>query len=383
MIRNGIHKAQLQDLYLHNVLVVLVLFQILRINFNNFPVGVFFTFYLLLGFIILPIEKNKKIYFNVLIFVLVLNVTLSSVVGVWFNLKLSTIITELVQSFLPAFWSYLFLKRDAIRRIMSRFVYSQFAVFVLSLYLFMTQPEFYRYFLDSIENTGTHIDLTSNYFRSIYGLTITSSFALVALIWLTNMELSTYVKFFLSIFFIAVILITGRRSAFVACLAYMFLTNFRFFITLSLLGLLLVINLDISDYFDRLLLLYEAITERSSNWVDGLSNYTTIGRGYGSAGHNSLSSKWLVPDNWYIKTLVEGGLMSILYIVVFLIISVRNIYIRNGTKAARFVVLTMLFQCVGSNILSMTFLSMVFWINFSSINIIKDENKGNISTAVS
>jgi hypothetical protein len=365
-----------------NIFFVLFFLQWTRVLFVWFPSGKLFSIFLLF----LIIANRKKLSLvdlkDLTFIVFIVTAIFGVLVALFRSINLLNIIIELFQVYIPAVFAIIvFRKRDIIWA-MSSFIYLNLATIIVSFLLFITQPYFYREYLNVIESTGTHILLTSNFFRSIFGLTLTGTFSMVSIIFLPSIKLNAILKVLMLCVFVGSILLAGRRSALLLTILLIFYrliqsrAGFFLLASLTLLGLYTIPFVDTLSDSERLLDVVGAFEERTGNWQEGFQQLTLLGNGISSAGHNAPEGVFTVPDNWFLKYSVEFGLLSLPTFLLFFSITIFSVLFKEN-KLSKLVVSLMLMQSLGSDILGFTYASLIFWVNLNSC-----EFNGNKSYAI-
>lgn len=131
---------------------------------------------------------------------------------------------------------------------------------------------------------------------------------------------------------------------------------------------------DLSNQFlARLSSMTTAIDERNSEWgylwVRGIGNFF-IGDGFGTRGHRAMQiSDLTIRDGYYIKLFFEIGIIGT-FMFLGMMISTIIIGLRSYKKSLPYIciVLGILFQAIGSNILDFQLLGPMFWFSVGRIN---------------
>jgi len=115
----------------------------------------------------------------------------------------------------------------------------------------------------------------------------------------------------------------------------------------------------------RLISFNSAISERSSAWTYAWGNSffeTIFGRGYGVGGHRAIGHGITINDGNYFKMIYEMGILG--FALFFIIVFSSIIKGRISCKEGRFYLIALygvLFQAIGSNVLTFQMISPLFW----------------------
>lgn len=390
-----ISKYHIQSFLFNNLFYLIVFSNLLLFKYSNFQNGSFIIFFLIIIYLLgfkNKVEISKKSeYLISYIYIILGTFSIFSFFITKYPVKI--FITEWFTSIFPVLIALNITSNIRTSNYMNRFCNIIFITFIFSLILFYFQPIFYRDYLNIIESTGTHIDLTSNFFRSIFGLTLTGSFGMIAFSWiLWSKTKKNNLDIFKLLIFLIGTLLTLRRSS-IILLAFSLLLYLFYKKKIKLIVIALTIsmfgfyksNIDL-DFFSRVIEISEAFSERSDNLRNGINNFSIIGKGLGSFGPRSIDyNEEFIPDNWFIRNFVELGLLfaiiSSLMTVNILIKLFKSVFlnVKKYFKPSLIICVLLLIQSIGSNILGFLYLSIIFWPNYLNIY----ENTRKISTSVS
>jgi hypothetical protein len=114
-----------------------------------------------------------------------------------------------------------------------------------------------------------------------------------------------------------------------------------------------------------------AISERSNTWINAVKYSPNIffGGGLGSVGHKALAyAKHFVHDGNYFKILAETGIIGLsLFVILLLLTFFKALSNNKRTFLEISIVSILLFQAIGSNVLSFQTLLPVFWYSIGRI----------------
>lgn len=342
---------------------ILFVLQLLRVLYPHLSVGKILGIWLLFSLAIMPKESfNYRSAYQLYIVSLILITVYTGIIGIYYA-GVSAVLTELFQSIIPIVYFATIKTSESYKDMMSLFVNWLIVVCVFSLFLFFSQPLFYREFLNSIENTGTDIPLTSNFFRSIFGLTLTGIFSLIGLVWVIETRSFSIAKIASVIILGVSLILAARKSGVILFLIYLSFYAFKRPVLIIISGLLLLLNLDAiqtfmsSDIVKRLASVIEGIEGRQLSWDNAIENFSLLGYGLGYAGHNNPSGSIFVPDNWYLKTLVEYGFFAFISIPLLLLSVFAGK--RPFIRVERIILMLILVHSFTSNTLSFMFVLFV------------------------
>lgn len=332
-----------------------------------------------------------KNYIDVLVMFFIFYNTFSFFWFLFSGLPISVYIREYSNSILPMFF-YFFAKIENKNNnnFFNLTLYAIVTCFVIGIILFLQQPFYYRLYLDSLDGVGTNIISTSSAFRSLVGLTMTGSLGFVGIVISFNKIIESKGsngKIALLICIIGVALTFRRSALFVGILAilifhylgyfkYKTLRKRYFFIEFTILfvisGYLLSNFGDLLTMLgERLMMLSEAVDERSGSWIDGMQyGNLIIGSGLGVFGHKAVEfSDKYIPDGNYVRMLAELG-----FVGTFVFISIIIGTLFKGFKKLRLhlieigVIIGLCLQAIGSDIFSFQLIVPILWYSVGRIN---------------
>lgn len=347
----------------------------------------------LILFLVATNTSSAKSFTNKIDFLVTAYITYATFSILFFsysNLPVSVFIREYSNSILPIFFYFLAKKNDNNKFYELTLIAILFC-FIAGFVLFIRQPSFYREYLFVIDGTGgTDVILTSNFFRSLVGLTMTGSLGFVGVVISLTKILDSkarWGKIALVICIIAVAL-SFRRSAIVVTLAAFFVFHYfgylkysiikkRFFFLEVLILFFVFLYLN-SNFGDLILMLSErtvdisnAIESRSDSWFDGLGyGNLVIGDGLGVYGHKAVEfSDKYIPDGYYFRSLAELGVVGtsiFMFIVLGTLIKGLKTFKSNTLEVS--IIVGLCIQAIGSNIFSFQLIGPFFWYCVGRIN---------------
>jgi len=327
--------------------------------------------------------------------ILILSYVLLNFVSlIWFflsGLPISVYIQEFSNSILPVFF-YFFAKNkdennlDFYRNTLMALV----LFFVIGFVFFFLQPYNYRYFLSTIDGVGTNPISTSEFYRSILGITATGSLGAIGVLISFSKIIDTEGhkgKISFIICLIAVILTFRRSALFVtlaAIIALHYLAYFKFnllkkrylILEITLLTGTIIFLLKknpefLPDLGDRLKMIFDAFGERSKSWSDGLKHGNLIiGSGLGVFSHKAVPySDKFIPDGNYVRMLAEIGVLGI-FIFISIIIStiIKGIKSLSEYYLEVGIIIAICLQALGSDIFSFQIVIPIFWYSIGRIH---------------
>jgi uncharacterized protein with PQ loop repeat len=339
----------------------------------------------------LPKTILFKNYVDVLVMFFIFYNTFSFFWFLFSGLPISVFIREFSNSILPMFF-YFFAKIEYKNNnnFFNVTLYAIVTCFVIGIILFFQQPFYYRSYLDSLDGVGTNIISTSDAFRSLVGLTMTGSLGFVGVVISFNKIIESKGnkgKIALLICIIGVALTFRRSALFVGILAILifhYLGYFKYntlrkrYFFIELIILFVISGYLLSNFGDlltmlgeRLMMLSDAVGERSGSWIDGLQyGNLVIGSGLGVFGHKAVEfSDKYIPDGNYVRMLAELGFVGI---IVFISIIIGTLF--KGFKKLRLhltemgIILGLCLQAIGSDIFSFQLIVPILWYSVGRIN---------------
>ena len=307
---------------------------------------------------------------------------------IWFSLSgfpLSVFIREYSNTVLPVFF-YFFASQATGSK--SKFYENTLRAiifnFVVGFILYIQMPYFYRLYLYTNFGIGTNIILSSQYFNSLIGITLTGSLGVVG-------ALLSYKKIIKSqgrkgttelIICIVALVLTLRRGALysgiIAIAGIHYLSYFKYklikyrfllFEIILIAGIVLWVSKEYPDIFpmllERISMFTEAFLERNDSWLDGMNNASNliIGDGLGIYGHKVIGySTNYIADGYYFRMLAEIGVIGMFLFLGIIITSLlkgfRNLRVYYLETS---VICVLLLQAVGSDTLSFQLIAPIFW----------------------
>lgn len=307
------------------------------------------------------------------------------------SLPVSVYIQEFSNSILPVFF-YFFAKtkHNENNSFFSKTLVAIVLFFAIGFILFIWQPYFYRYFLSLHDGVGTNPLATSEYFRSIIGLTATGSLATIGILISFSTIFETKGKKGKIAFIICLtaVILTFRRSAlfvsFASIIALHYIAYFKFkllkkrFLLIEILIVLGIIIISLYNnpefmpsLIERISMIFEAFRERSDSWREGLKDANLIiGSGLGVYSHKAIPfNEIYVPDGNYARMIAEIGIIGTTIFLSIILLSLiegfknlRKKYLETG------IIIAICLIALGSNIFSFQLIVPVFWYAIGQIH---------------
>ena len=313
--------------------------------------------------------------------------TCSVLLYVFSGIPLSVFFAEWSNSILPIFFFYLSGKEKT-----ESFKFYNITLIVLIIsfitgfYLWISDSEYYKFFMDTTEGPGTGLD----FFQSLYGLTATGTFGVVGFLISSSLALRSNGKkgkIAMIICLVATILTFRRGSMFSLFIAFFILHyiafikfNFlkkRYFIV-EILFIYIIYKYFLSEYVvllenivERSSEISQAVGERSFTWTYVFQDLTFIfGKGLGSVGHKSIGfSKILIADGNYFKMIGEIGIFGTFIFFAILISSFWNGYKDLKNKYLDLgIIFCICLIAIGSNIFTFQSIAPIFWFAIGRIS---------------
>ena len=322
----------------------------------------------------------RNSHINKLVLAYLLYNTFSILLYAFSGIPLSVFFAEWSNSILPIFFFYLPSKEkiDSFRFYNITLIVLIIS-FITGFYLWISDSEYYKFFMDTTEGPGTGLD----FFQSLYGLTATGTLGVIGFLISSSLVLRSNGKkgkIAMIICFVATIL-TFRRGAmfslfiatiilhYIAYLKFNFLKK-RYFI-IEILFIYFIYKYFLSDYaillenlVERSSEISQAVGERSFTWTYAFQDLTFIfGKGLGSVGHKAIGfSKILIADGNYFKMVGEIGIVGTFLFFAILISSFwtgfkdfKNKYLDLG------IIFCICLIAIGSNIFTFQSIAPIFW----------------------
>ena len=360
---------------------------ILSLFHQDLKVGLIFSliaFLYWLKFFSLKKVTNKVDAFVVL-FIVVCVISLLWEEG---NSAFSNYIYGLSYTVLPACF-YFYAKQLSFKEqndVIKQIVYAVEISMFIGLLLYIAAPGFYIDFLlkKAIIPNDTLFQVR-RYYQGLFGVTMTSSLCLYALIYeLHDIQKKNKKRIPIFMLLFVLLIMTMRKSA---LFGFLFVVIFELFLSkktnkkviLIILFIIAIIGLFAIREFPEL---YEAVMFRFSgeDVEDGLISRSTqattslanlenymLGNGLGSAGHHagmSADLKVVIFDNAYLLLLCEIGIVGLLAFVLSTLPVLTSKLVRNKNRYAYEIFIVILLQSLTSNMFEFIYIMPFFWFIF-------------------
>ncbi len=301
-------------------------------------------------------------------------------------------ITCISYSILPMCF-FVFARMDEKSRFLYNFVFIMTVNLILNLILFYVGPSFY---VDGLYKTqaisAPSREAMQMNFNSNLGVTVCSAFAgilflyyLVRLLEREKRGRYLWIDFLLMLLMLAAMVLTFRRGAWLAAicslllLAHLRIWKIRqhFFIGkkkiigfLGLVSLCGMVCFQLPDGFvDKIVMRFgqfsTAVSERSGAWKQAFQSVDSIlfGNGFGSFSHYLVQYNVpTVPDSYYMMLIAENGIFGLCLFGVIVGASIFHFFeSHNGTIVYIIIVVFILVQSIGSNMLEFQIVAPIFW----------------------
>ena len=359
---------------------------VIALVFGSFSVVILSSFILFCGW--LPVLNRfafstKYIYFVYCLFSVGLCILTTQNATLVFQAVAYTIM-PMTMLFAPKEESSLFYKKTTDAVFFS-------LILAVILYLFPTQHYADYLFNRSLIGRNDVRWVTKSLLQGLYGITTLSGLAtFCALYYLLNFlnskkkNGSTILKF---VFGWVCVLFAGRRSAIgalficIMIIEFVLWKNSRISTRAFTLNTLVIFGAILSVWFfyDKLLSIVirvldisGALNERNSGWSSTLSEMSYLiifGKGLGTSGHlaSAAGRSGGIHDGQYVLLVVETGIIGMILFTTLIFKALIT-----GKKGLDnffpfLVVVVVLLQCIGSNVLEMPLLSCLFWYCLSDL----------------
>ncbi len=379
-IKNNIHE------YFYPILLGIILIQIFFLP--NIRLGVVTS--IVIVFLAIKEINKKAILSNTIANKIVLAyITYNAVTFVLYfvnGMPPSVFVAEFSNSILPILFYYFPQEnKGKYSTFYEKILYVLMLSFTIGFYLWISESDMYRVFMNTTEGLGT--DLL--FFQSLFGLTATSAFGIIGFIISANVIFKTNGakgKIALIICAIATILAFRRAALLIllmAIIAFHYFGYYKYkyikrkYLLFELIFFYLIYMIFYDSYgnlihsiFERGGMISEAFETRSDAWKQAFDYpYLITGRGLGTVGHKALEfSEILIPDGNYFKIIAETGIIGFSLFAFILVLSIisgiknlRENYMQLG------IVLAMCLIAVGSNIFTYQSIAPIFWFSVGEL----------------
>ncbi len=349
-----------------------------------------FTFFLF-RYKTLPKTSTSNLVY-LYIFYIVILMAKSLIIGIPFSI----VITDFTYSIIPIIFFFIAsnIDKHTITKFEKYFISSVLFLVVVGLIFYYYQPSIYiKYLIEHHHNFETYMNYHLEYPRlhSFVGSVILGTLSSVAFIFSYYRVLDNKGKIYklLSILFLIAVILSLQRSSWIfTFFSIFYLTSYRkgftytlkklsFFTLLGITLLFIFQNTDLINLLEwRFSMLFDAINERSADWGELFNRNLIefiIGDGFGSRGHRAMSLNSLtIRDSLIIKMLFEIGVIGFFIFSSIIVFSLFNNVKRNSINYVYVtIIIGILFQAIGSNILDFQIIGTIFWF---SIGIITNRN---------
>ena len=309
----------------------------------------------------------------------------------------SVYIGEFVVSLLPMI--FYFVGRVFIKE--SHKWYRNFLIAVLvcgfvGLILYCLAPDFYNQWSLSVDYISkADAQTTRVRMNSVVGSTCLSAISVLGMVVSSgfikkdnkNKSVIAIASFFMCMLFA---ILSNQRSGLVVAFLVLVYVNYLLFFVLDIIprkyfkyeliaiavvfGLLCVVKIEyVLKFWYRIESLPGAVSERSEQWIAAVNNmYSTwLGNGLGCNGHRALGieNAHVIADGSLVKLYCEDGVIGFSIFVYLLILIIKkgiaNIdkyYVEVG------IIIALLLQSIGSNMLAFQLCTPIFWYAIGRIN---------------
>lgn len=319
-----------------------------------------------------------------------------SVVVVFFRgQQISVYIREFSNSLLPVcfYFSGRCINKKSVDSFYRNFLYAVIFSTLVGIFLYVIKPEFYLSYLKFYGYSDTRLS-------SFWGSIAIGSLSVAAVLISGKKLIESKLKDGKLIFFISVAscVLSMQRAAWITCICVLLVLHYLSFFKWKLLKaryiVIEIILFSIAVYLLRVPLIHfignwlrehsssnsGMFSSRTGQWISVIKTSDLLfGQGLGTVGHKTLGyGNPVVADGGLVKLLCENGVAGTALFVVIMLLAIsnglrflRHYYMEMG------IVLAMLLQSIGSNIIAFQVLTPVFWLSIGVLgNRCLERNKG-------
>ncbi|MRH41230.1 hypothetical protein GH741_00915 [Aquibacillus halophilus] len=381
---------------------VVLLGYLLAVFYTNIPVGILATTYMM----ILVIDLFRKgiiiqRYFDLLILAYVF---FSIISLLWYpigKIPIQAYVVEITYGILPICF-YFYGKVDKSASFLPNFFKAICLSLIVGIIFYIWAPMWYGNYLVEIGySSNNQPSWIRSSLYSIYGATIASSFATMLFFYsfmgLAQKGSKEKWLYWLYLIVSMIALILGlRRSALLGSFIIIIILHFFLYVkwrrlkaTHFIYELLIVIGTLILGWWlfplqfemlvTRIEMFSTAVSSRSDQWELGLGLVTNhlIGLGLGAVSHTAGAYGFpAVHDGSIVRMYVEIGIIGVgIFLAIVTIAILRGLFEARSKIIELGIILLLLFQATGSNVLVFQLLAPIFWYSIGRC-ISKQDNKG-------
>ncbi len=379
------------------ILAMLVNFAYLY--WNSIRVGVMCAAIMMLVVMNYILGKASKVRITVtkttlLILVYIIYNLLTIFIGVINGYSALIGISEFSNGLLPIIFYFVALDMSDLEesKFVKSFIYACLFLVLTGMFMYIVKPSIYfEYMQRSIVNYYQQMYLADPRMHSFLGSVGVGSIACMGLAFEMDFFISKSKKYraiLVSLILLIGIILTMQRSAWLFAVMTIILMSmstfnnkrrsFKFIMRYGLI-VIIVAAIVVSVYpnlIERILLrissMTTAIDGRSANWGYVLKQgiETLVGGGLGTGGHRAMYIKAItIRDGNYFKMIYEIGLIGTIMFIGIMVSTIMK-GIRNYRRCSVYlcIVLGILFQAIGSSILTFQLVVPMFWFAIGRIN---------------
>lgn len=388
-----------------NYYIVAMLVNFAYIFSNNIRVGVICAIIMMLVVVDYMIRNGgivQKTFNSTSLFVIfyVIYNLLAILMGVLNGYSASVGVAEFSNGLLPIIFYFIALEMDKTEEMnfVKSFINVCLFLVLVGIFMYIVKPNIYfSYMQRSIAYFHMSTYLAFPRMHSFVGSVVVGSIACMGLAFQMNAlitGISVHRSVLLCIIFLIGIVLTMQRSAWVfAVMIFLIMIIYAFnirsgsFKYIIIYGIMVIVIASvmvplypklIDMIISRVLSMTTAVQERNSNWDYALQQGigTLVGHGLGTIGHRTMYITDIsILDGNYFKMIYEIGLIgTTVFIGIMLSIVIKGL--KNFRRSAVYlcIVIGILFQAIGSNVLCFQLVVPMFWFAVGRINYIS-ENK--------
>lgn len=319
---------------------------------------------------------------------------LSILVVVLRGIPVSVYVREFSNSLLPVcfYFSGRCINKQIIDKFYKNLLYAiMFGIFV-GFCLYITKPGFYLSYLKLYGYSSTRLS-------SFWGSIIVGSLSVIAVLIsgkkLIESKLKDGKKFCLISVFSCVF--SMQRAAWITCLCVLLVLHYLAFFKWRLIKVRYIVIettlLFIAAYLLRMPLIHMIenwisehsgsqtgmFSSRTGQWISVIKQSDLLfGQGLGTVGHKALDfEEFIIADGGLIKLFCESGVIGTFIFISIMLLAIRNgfCFLRNYYMELG-IILVMLLQSIGSNIIAFQILTPVFWLSIGVLGNGKHRREG-------
>lgn len=295
---------------------------------------------------------------------------------------ISIYLKEFSNSILPVcfYFSGRCLDKKSVDKFYRNSLYAIIFSMLVGIYLYLKQSESYLLYLKFHGYSNTRLS-------SFLGSIAIGSLAVTAVLISGKIIIESHLKKGKLLFFISLLscILSMQRASWITCTCVLIVLHYFAFFKWHLLKIryivlefslfllvLYIFRMPLINMFENWIMEHSAdnmnmFSSRTGQWISAIKNSDNLlfGQGLGTLGHKAMDyGEMIIADGGLVKLFCENGVIGTALFIAILLLTLgnglrflRNYYMEIG------IVLAMLLQSIGSNIIAFQVLTPIFWLS--------------------